>query len=168
MWTSDKLSQAGASLATTIGGFIAASKQAKSDKKWQKYNNAMVRIQEGMNQNALTTNENIMREQHLEKIFNIQKSQLATTASVEVQAAASGTIGRSVNHVLFDVARNAAQARQRADEEFEYQKVGIDSQRINSAMNAQLSLDLRKISGPSPITAALGFLGDLGKLSKQV
>ena len=158
-WTQDQLGQTGIGFAQQIGGFIAASKQAKADKAWQKYNNKMVRLQDAMNQNALTTNENIQREATLEKRFGIRVSEYKTIASATVVAAASGTVGRSVNSVLFDVHRNAAHADALAAQDFEYAKLQIDEQRRQSSMQAQLNLDLRKIQGPSPIGLALGLVG---------
>jgi hypothetical protein len=156
-WTQDQLSQTGLGFAQQIGGFIAASRAAKEARAWQKYNNKMVRLQNGMNQNVLTTNENIQREATLEKRFGIRKSEYATIANATVQAAASGTVGRSVNHVMNQIHRNAAEADGRAAQEFEYAKMQIDEQRRQSSMQTQMSLDLRQIQGPSPIALALGL-----------
>jgi hypothetical protein len=146
MWSSQQLGQAGASLASSIGGFIAQSIQAKSDAAWARYNNAMLLIQNGMNQNVITTNENIKREQMLQKRFAIEKSKYVTTSSAEVVAAATGTIGRSVNAVLFDVQRNATQAQQQNNREFEYVKVSDDQERVASTLHTNLSMDLSKMS----------------------
>lgn len=159
MWTSQQMGQAAAGVASQIGGFIAASKQAAADRAWQKYNNTMVRLSNAINQNALTTNENINREATLEKRYAIRKSEYTTLASANVAAAASGTIGRSVNSVMHDIKRNAALADADAAQEFEYAKLSVDEQRRQSGMQAQMQLDLRKIQGPNPIALALGIAG---------
>ena len=156
-WTSQQMGGFIGDVGSQIGGFIAKSKQAKSDKRWQKYNNAMVKLQDSMNQNVLTTNENISREATLEKRFQIRRSEYQTTATATVAAAASGTIGRSVNSVLHDIHKNAAEADANAAQDFELQKLQIDEQRKQSGMSAQMQLDLREIRGPSPIALALGI-----------
>lgn len=145
MWSSAQLGQAGASLAGTLGGFIASSIQRKSDAAWARYNNAMLMIQNGVNQNVITTNENIKREQMLQKRFAIERSRYSTTSSTEVAAAATGTIGRSVNSVLFDVQRNAQLADEQNTREFEYVKVSADQDRLTSSLHTQLSMDLSKM-----------------------
>lgn len=163
-WTSQQMGGAIGSIGSQIGNFIAASKQAKADRAWQKYNNAMVRIQDGQNQNVLTTNENIAREANLEKRFGIRRTEYMTAATARVAAAASGTIGRSVNSVMHDIHKNAAEADRLTAQDFEMQKLEIDNQRRQSSMQAALSLDLRKIQGPSPVALALGIAGTFADL----
>lgn len=158
-WTSQQMGQVGLSFASQIGGFIAASKQAKADKAWQKYNNTMTKLSNSINQDVLTTNENIQRRATLQKRASIRKSEYTTLASASVAAAASGTIGRSVNSVMHDIKRNAALADAQAAEEFEMVKVETDNQRMQASMQTQMSLDLRKIQGPNPIALALGLMG---------
>lgn len=157
-WTSAQMGGTFMGFAQQIGGFIAASKQAAADKAWQKYNNTMLKLSNAINQNALTTNENIQREATLEKRYMIRKSEYTTLASASVAAAASGTIGRSVNSVMHDIKRNAALADAAAAQEFEYNKVAIDEQRRQSSMQTQMQMDLRSIQGPSPIALALGLM----------
>lgn len=156
-WTSSQMSQGLGSAFSQIGGFIAKSKQAKSDRAWQKYNNAMTRIQGAQNQNILTTNENIAREATLEQRFAIQRSEYVTLATAQVQAAASGTVGRSVTHVMNSIKRNAALADAKVAQDFELRKVETDVNRQQTEMQVQTSLDLRKIQGPSPVALALGI-----------
>lgn len=158
---------AGLGLFQGIGSLIYGSKKAKSDAKWQDYNNRMVMIQNGMNQNAITTNENMRRERLAIQKFSLQKQEMATIASAEVAAAATGTIGRSVNMVLFDINRNAAQTRARMDKDSDYAEEQARNQRENAAMGAQTQLDLRTIPSPNPATAMLGIAGSIGKLWKN-
>ena len=146
-----------------IGSFIAAGKKAESDRQWQEYNNKMTRLQDAQNQNALTTNENMRKERKHAQLMQVQKSETATKASAEVSAAATGTIGRSVNMVLFDIGRNAANARTAIEKDDKQQDAQTDNQRMQSAMQTELQLDLRHIPGPSPATLMLGIGGGLIK-----
>lgn len=151
------------SAGTNIGSYFAARNKAKADRQWQKYNNAMTRIQDGQNQNALTTNELLARRRHKQQAVQIQKSEFSTKASVEVSAAAAGTVGKTVNMMLFDVTRTANEAQNRNDQELDDTFMQINHQRQQSAMGAQMNLDLRSIPSPSPLTYALGFAGDAYK-----
>lgn len=156
-----------ASILQGMGTYIAADKKAKSDRKWQEYNNKMVRLQDGLNQNSLTTNENMLKERAQTKKVQIQMSEYSTTASAEVAAAASGTVGRSVDMVLFDIGRNAAGARARVDKDTSLQEDQIEQQRLQSALAAETSINYKSIPGPSAATAMLGVAADLGKLWKS-
>jgi hypothetical protein len=166
-WTYQQMNTSAIGIGRTIGGYISSWKEAKEAKRWQKYNNKMVRLQDAINQNVLTTNENIRREATIEKRFGIRISEYQTLGSATVAAAAAGVKGRSVNSVLFDIQRNAARADAQAVQAFEYDKIQIDEQRRQSAMSAQLSLDLRDIQGPSPINLALGLASNVSDLWGQ-
>jgi hypothetical protein len=154
-WTDIALSGA-----KSLGSFILSSAEAKNKRKWQKYNNAMLMLQSGQNNNVLTDNENMARERSAEEAFLIRRSEYITKASVEVEAAASGTVGRSVNMVLFDVGRNAAVADRDRQRDLDLQYLGFDNQRRQLAMETKMSLDTSDIPNPNPFSAALGFLGD--------
>ena len=146
---------------SSIGSYIAARQQAESDRQWQEYNNKMTRIQDAQNQNAITANANMRREREHAQLMQIDKSEKATLATAEVSAAASGTIGRSVNMVLFDINRNAANARGALAKDSDMQDVQDQNQRMQSAMQSEMELDLRYITNPSPASLLLG-LGTAG------
>lgn len=152
------------SILTNIGSYITASKKAESDRKWQDYTNKMTRLINAQNQNSLTTNENMMHERQQVSRMNVAKSEYSTEASAEVAAAATGTVGRSVNMVLFDIARNAAGARSRIDRDENFQEAQIDNQRQQSEMQTAQQIDTRYIPDPNPATAMLGIASDMGKL----
>ena len=144
-----------------IGSYFAAKKQAEADRKWQAYNNAMTRLQDGMNQNALTINALLAKRKAQQQAVQIQQSEYTTKASVELAAAVTGTVGRSVNMQLFDVARTADQARNRNQQELDDTFLDIQHKREQSAMGAQINLDLRSLPSPNPVTYMLGFAGDV-------
>lgn len=144
-----------------LGSFIYARKQAESDRKWRDYNNAMVNLQNGQNQNALTVNALLAKRRFTQTALQIQKSGYATQASVELSAASTGTVGRSVNMQLFDVSRTTNEAHNRNRQELDDTFLEIDNKRQQSAMGAQTNLDLRSLPGPNPLTHMLGFAGDV-------
>ena len=140
-----------------FGSFIAASQKAASDRKWQAYNNKMTRLQDAQNNNALTANERMRKERKHAQVMQVQKSEYATLASAEVAAAASGTVGRSVNAVMFGVKKNAAAARKAIERDDELQDIQTDQNRLQSAMQTAMALDLRAIPRPNPASLLLGI-----------
>lgn len=144
----------------SFGSFIVAAREAKNRRKWQAYNNAMVNIQAGQNQNALTINENMLRERSAEEAFLIRRSEYITKASAEVAAAATGTTGRSVQMVMFDIGRNAAVADRDRQRDLDLQLLQIDESRKQVQLQAKMSMDLSDNPGPNPFSAMLGFLGE--------
>lgn len=159
--------QAGVNVIGQVGSYIAASRKAKSDRQWQDYNNRMTRISEAMNQNSITTNDNMRAERKHAQLQQIQKSKLATRASAEVAAAAMGTVGNSVNAVLFDINRNAANANKAIEKDDDMQDVGSNHQRLQSAMQLATNLDLRTITGPSVGSMLIGVGSALAKTLKE-
>ena len=147
--------------AQSIGSYILQAAEAKNRRKWQKYHNTMLNLQAAQNQNTLTDNENMARERSQEEAFLIRRSEYITKASVEVAAAATGTTGRSVNMVLFDVGRNAAIADRDRQRDLQLQYLSIDNQRRSVALDAKLAQDNTHIPSPNPFSAALGFMGSV-------
>ena len=156
-----------ADIASTLGSYITASKKAKSDRKWQKYNNQLTNMQNAQNQNSITTNRLLIRERTFNQEQQIYKSEKATYASAEASAAASGTIGRSVNMVLFDINRNAASARAANDLDAQYQDMQQVDQSISSQLQTYMQMDLRKITGPSASSLLFGMSSSLVKMAKE-
>jgi len=144
----------------SIGSYLVASAEAKNKRRWQKYNNTMVMLQGAQNQNTLTDNENMARERSAEEAFLIRRSEYITKASAEVAAAATGTTGRSVNMILFDVGRNAAVADRDRARDLDLQYLGIDNQRKQVALQTKMSLDMTDIPNPNPFSYALDFIGN--------
>lgn len=163
----DMVGASGGNILGQVGSFIEASKTQKEKKAWQRYNNAMLNIQNAQNQNALTINERMAAERSSIMGFQIRKSEYLTSASVEASAAASGTIGRSVNLALLDVHRNAAVADERRLRDLDYQYLQTDAQRRNSAMAVALKTDYATIPSPNPLSYALDFGVSMAKEYKK-
>ncbi len=151
------------SIAQNVGQYQIAKAKAASDKRWQEFNNKMVKLQNAFNQNSLTTNENMMRDRVKQQIYQTQISEMETSASAEVAAAATGTIGRSADMVLLDIGRNAARKRGSVVRDQEMQEVVIDNQRAQGDMQTQMQMDIRTIPTPSAGSMLFGIAGDLLK-----
>lgn len=159
MWT-DVATQGALSGFKAIGSYITAKRQAKADKAWQDYNNKLTRMQDAMNQNALTTNENMLRERAARDKFNIEISKYKTTAAAEVASASIGAEGNSVDLVMLEISQNAARAQNEIETDADYQYMGIQQQRRSSKMQAEMQLDYTQIVKPSIASAVLGWGAD--------
>jgi hypothetical protein len=155
------------SLMQNVGSYLVASAERKSQRKWQAFNNKMTRLQNAMNQNALTTNQGMAVERSQEQAFNIRKSEYITKSSVEVAAAATGTTGRSVDLVLFEVGKNAAAADRARAQDLTYELMGIDQQKQASSLQTEMQVDRTYLPKPNAAAYAMNFAGDIGKLWKD-
>jgi hypothetical protein len=144
-----------------------AKKTADAKRAWQAYRNTMVEISNQTNQNIITTNENIARGASIDQAFSIERSEYITSAQAEASAAASGTGGRSVNDVLFDIDRNASHAQAQRQRDLNAQYLQFDNQRQQSQMQAAMSKDYSPIPEPNPATYMLNFATDAFKLYKS-
>lgn len=159
--------QAGLQLAGGLSGFIQSSREASYRKKLQEYNNTMTRLSNAINQNGITTNQNMAVERSIAEQFNIERSEYLTLGEAEVSAAATDTAGRSVNQTLYQVQRSADEAESNRLSDLEAQLAGFQQQRLNSAMQTAQQIDYSFIPKPNPVTAMLGMAGDLYKVYKR-
>lgn len=163
MFTATQISGA-FGLLDTFGSFGAAMSKAKTDRAWQAYNNKMVNLQRAQAQGAITTNALIRKEAKQGELMQVQLSERATKASAEVSAAASGTEGRSVDMVLFDIDRNAARARATIETNDDYADEATQISRIQTDLQAAAQLDTRTISNPNVGSLLLGIGSNVLKL----
>jgi len=160
MWANWQ-TQGALSVVKTVGSYIAASRQASSDRAWQKYNNQMTRLQNANNQNNLTENENMLIERTSREAYNIRVSEYKTEASADVASGAIGAEGNSVNLVMKDIQRNAAKAHSALTTDFNYSVESIRNQQEQSAFQTELQLDKKSIPSPSIATSLLGSVADV-------
>lgn len=137
--------------------FIGAQQTADAKKAAQKYKNGMIALSGANQQNAITTNENMASDRSNDLAFEIDKSDYVTSAKAEVQAAAAGTGGRTVNMTMFDIDRNAANAQTQRLRDLNDQYVVDDAQRRNTAFQVATATDNNFIPEPSGAALALGL-----------
>lgn len=163
----DLIFSGGSALLKAGLSYSAASDKAKSDRQWQAYNNAMLNISGALAQNDVTQNEVFARERSIQQNVAIKKSEFITEASAENGAAAAGTTGRSVNAVLFDIHRNAANAESNLENDAQNQEIAFQNQRQKIAQQVLTQADVRTIPDPNPVTSLLGLGGDMAKVYKN-
>lgn len=163
----DLIFSGGSALLKAGLSYSAASDKAKSDRQWQAYNNAMLNISGALAQNDITQNEVFAREKSIQQGVAIQKSEFLTEANAENSAAAAGTTGRSVNATLFDIQRNAANAKSNLENDAQNQEIAFQNMRQKVSQQVLTQTDVRTIPSPNPVTTMLGLGGDIGKLYKN-
>lgn len=166
MWT-DLAISGGLSLLRNGMAYSDAKKSSEAKQAWQSYKNTMTQLSNVNNQNIITTNENLARSKSIDQAFQIDRSEYITSAQAEVSAAASGTGGRSVNAVMFDIEHNASVAQSRRRQDLEDQYLQFDNQRQQSQFQAAMSMDYSPIPEPNPATYMLNFATDAYKLYKS-
>jgi len=134
-----------------LGGYAqynAAKTQAKAQRAWQQYSNTMVRLSDAVNQNAITTNEILSQQAFADQAINIKQSNILTEAQAQVSAAAAGVKGNSVDDVMLDINRNAANAENQRQNDLAASYLTFDQQRQSSSMSAAMSQDYSYIPRP--------------------
>lgn len=132
-----------------IGSYIVQARQAKSDKKWKAYNNKMTQLQNAVNQDNITINENMAVERNVREQYALRLSAYKTNASATVAAAAVGAEGNSVDRVMADLARNESRAQTTLARDFKFQMQGFNAQRDSSRMQTAMQMDYTQIPKPN-------------------
>lgn len=140
-----------------VGSFITQRRQAKADEAWQKYNNAMTRLQGAMNENNINVNQNMAVERQVRESYNLRMAKYQTESKAEVASAALGAEGNSVDMVMRDINMNEARMQEQMRTDMNYQMVGFDNQRKASAMQTAMQIDYTQIPKPSLAQSLLNW-----------
>lgn len=145
-----------------VGSFILRSRQAKADRAWQAYNNALTRMQNAQNQNAITMNETLLAERNVRAKYAVQQSSYATQGQAEMAAAAIGAEGNNVQRVLLQIKKNESRELAALDRDFDAQALQLAEQRNASDLQTEMQIDYRQIPKPNIASDLLNLAGDTG------
>lgn len=171
--------QTGTTVLSALSGYKAQKAQYKVQKRLQEYRNKMTRITAALSQNAITDNVILTQKQAARKAVGLRREEMSTVGSATVAAAAAGVRGRSVNQTLVDVQRNYATQEFLRTSDLKDAFAQFDQQRLNTEVQATLSMDHSFIEKPSLGAALLkigssvaeqgmrGDFKDFGKLFKR-
>lgn len=123
--------------------------QYTAQKKWQEYQNKMKDLSATVSQNALTTNELLAADAFLNQAFQLRKDSIFARAKVEVNAAAAGVKGKSVNRVMREIIGNSAARESERQEAFRVSMQGINQQRRQIEYDAAFAHDYSYIPKPN-------------------
>lgn len=159
--------QMGMSLLQQGSSYGAAAAEARARRKLQEYNNKMSRISDALNQNAITTNVTKAIQASSRAAIALQDQVREITAAADVQAASTGTVGRSVDMVMNEISRGAAQQEYTRQEDLKAYFLQADQQRKQSALSAKLNQDNSYIPKPSAASALFNVGMDAMGFAKQ-
>jgi len=152
---------AGSQVLGALGGYSAASAQAKAQKKLQRYKNKMTYIANAINQNAITTNTSLAIKQSARQAVHMRSDELSTLGSTAAAAAAAGVRGNSVNATLLNVQRRAGVLEKQRSQDLQDYFLQASQQRLSSAMSAAQNQDISHIPKPSLSSYLLGAAGNI-------
>ncbi len=140
-----------------LGQFAIARQQAKLEASVQKYKETMAALSAANSKNAITSNENATMDQAVFARLSLQTQEMQDRAAFDVEAAATGVIGRSIDIGRRALGGDAARARtglerqtQATLRQYGQQRREVDLQRIYSK-------DVSPISKPSFGAALFGM-----------
>jgi len=150
------LAQMGMSLTSAWGQFQTASIQADLQEKLQEYRNSMSRLSSAMQTNAVTVNAVRSRDAAVRADFSIQQQAMRDQARAEVEAAAAGVKGNTVDAIAKDLKASAGSASY-AQKRMLHQKMqGFNDQKTSIAVAGIADQDVQVIPKPSIGSALLG------------
>lgn len=148
--------QMGLSLAGSWGQWKTASIQADLQGKIQEYRNTMSKLSAARALNATTVNEVRTRDAGMEADDLIQRTAMKDQARLEVEAAAAGVAGNSVEMAARDLKASAGRASFAQRRQTKQQLAELDESRTSIAIAAITNQDVQVIPKPSVGSLLLG------------
>lgn len=146
-----------------LSQYGADKANAKAQKAYQAYKNAMARLSDATTQNVITENQIATNEAFGDQAVGIKQQNLLSVAQAEVSAAAVGVTGRSVNQVQLDINRSAAVAERQRQNDMTNSNLSFAGQRQQSAQAAANAQDYSYIPTPKLgsylLSAAASYVG---------
>ncbi len=148
-------------ISQSIAGYMIGGIQANLQAGMQKYRNEMLKVQEAMNANRLTVNEINTMDANQRLKFAIQRQSHSDAGSAEVNAAAAGVRGGSVNATARGLTRSAAFAQQDRTEKKNQEMRSWLAARRDNALATATAKEIGVFEGPSILSAAAGLATNL-------
>ncbi len=139
----------GMNIAGGIMSYQADKAANKAARALQAYNNAMTKLSDSINQNAITTNSILTLDASTAVGTEIRKNAISTQAQIETSAAAADVKGRSVNQAMFDVMRNGANREFERQQNLRNSFLAFDQERLNSRMASNMQQDYSYLPKPN-------------------
>lgn len=113
----------------------------KAQKKIQAYQNKMTNVANALNQNAITSNILQAQQQTSTQATRVQQKGSEMMGAVNVQAAATGTIGQSADQARLATRQAEAMGEADREDQFESYMTSAYYSRIQSAQSAAMQQD---------------------------
>lgn len=149
-------SQMGLSLVNSWGQYQTASIQADLQERIQAYQNTMNRLSAARAENAVTLNEVRTRDAAVQADQMIQKQAMQDQGRAEVDAAAAGVTGNSVEMAARDLKASAGRASYAVKRQTAQQQAELRNQKTSIAISAITNTNIQVIPQPSVGSMLLG------------
>ena len=147
-------------IASAVGGLADSatrSIQADMSKASQAYGNTMRKISTAQNLNAVTQNTIAVEDKARRLEGVLQQQSIKDTASAEVNAAAAGVAGGSVQQTLLGLRRSALNAQNARMRNVISAQVSSSKQKSNIRLAGIMGEDISVIQRPSAAASLLGL-----------
>jgi hypothetical protein len=148
--------QMGMSLVDSWGDYQMTKIQTEAQEKIQAYRNTMNMLSAARSQNAITTNQVRVRDAAKRAEEVIQRTALIDQSKAEVNAAAAGVAGNSVEMTMRDLRASAGRASYAQRRAAFTQMADMSEQKTSVAIAAITNTDVQVIPKPSAGMALLG------------
>lgn len=139
----------GLNFVSGIGAFLVDKQEAKLQQSIQRYKATMAALSAANSKNAITINENRSQDQKTNADLSIQAAAMQERAAFDVEAAAAGVIGRSVDIGRSQLAADAGRARTSLERQYDQQRAQYGQQRREIDLQKIYSADITPIKSPS-------------------
>jgi hypothetical protein len=139
----------GLNFVSGLGKFAIGRTQAKVDAAIRKYKETMSALSAANSKNAITLNEISSQDQTTFARLSIQTAEMQERAAFDVEAAAAGVIGRSVDIGRVALEGDAARARTSLERQADQQRMQYGQQRKEIDLQRIYSADITPIQKPS-------------------
>lgn len=153
--------QMGMSLVSSWGQYATSKIQSDLQSKIQDYRNTMTRLSAARSTNAVTVNQVRVRDAAVEADQIIQKQAMQDQARQEVDAAAAGVAGNSVEMAARDLKASAGRASYAQQRQVTQQQAELREQKTSIAISAITNQDVQVIPTPSVGSMLLGATTNL-------
>lgn len=144
-----------------IGKFLVGSEQAKLDKAMRRHRETMSALSAAQSMNAITRNQIGTVEANIFADASVQSASLQEQADFNVEAAAAGVIGGSIDVGRSQLVADAARAQTSRKRSFKYEGLGLAQQRKNVELQKIYARDITPIQRPSLGAAFMGITQNL-------
>jgi len=147
----------GTDVVGAAGNFILADTQVKMQKDAQKHREAMLGISSALQLNSVTKQEIDVRDSSIRLQQQISIASMQDKGQAEVNAAAAGVAGSSVDQVMRGLERSALNANYARMKSLKSNMQAAGDQRKNITLNRIAGRDTRVFQSPNVGMALLGL-----------
>ena len=161
------LSQMGLDLTGSLGDFASARIEADMARSMQSYRNTMAALSAARSKNAITINEIRTRDAAVQQDDLIQRTSMRDKARAEVNAAAAGVKGNTIDQIATDLTMSAHRAQYARERQLNQQMSEFGEQRKSVALDLLMSKDTQVIPKPSIGSLLLGSATSLMQIQQS-